>query len=143
MREHYQALIADPAKIEDILMAGAVKARALATPLMAELRQAVGLRRLAGAPTAAVPAKAARTALPTFKQYREADGRFRFKLLDADGTLLLQSRPYGAPRDAAQAMGALQQPGTDLATLLADCAEGPGDRAAIAAALQALAAAKA
>ncbi|KQM76008.1 tryptophan--tRNA ligase [Xylophilus sp. Leaf220] len=143
MREHYQALIADPAKIEDILMAGAVKARALATPLMAELRQAVGLRRLAGAPTAAAPAKAARTALPTFKQYREADGRFRFKLLDADGMLLLQSRAYAAPRDAAQAMGALQQPGTDLAALLADCAEGPGDRAAIAAALQALAAAKA
>ncbi|MFE8645525.1 tryptophan--tRNA ligase [Sphingomonas sp. NCPPB 2930] len=143
MREHYQSLIADPAKIEDILMAGAAKARALATPLMAELRQAVGLRRLAGAPAAATPAKATRAALPTFKQYREADGRFRFKLLDADGTLLLQSRAYAAPRDAAQAITALQQPGADLAALLADGAEGLADREAITAALRSLAAAKA
>ncbi len=143
MREHYQSLIADPAKIEDILMAGAVKARALATPLMAELRQAVGLRRLAGVPAAAAPAKATRAALPAFKQYREADGRFRFKLLDADGTLLLQSRAYAAPRDAAQAIAALQQPGADLAALLADGAEGPADSGAITAALRSLAAAKA
>ena len=143
MRDLYQSLIADPARIEDILMAGAVKARALATPLMAELRQAVGLRRLAGANTAAAPAKAARAALPTFKQYREADGQFRFKLIDADGTLLLQSRAYAAPRDAAQAIGALQQPGADLAALLGGCAEGAVDSAPVTAALQALAAAKA
>ncbi|MCS4509437.1 tryptophan--tRNA ligase [Xylophilus ampelinus] len=143
MRAHYQSLIADPAKIEDILIAGAVKARALATPLMAELRQAVGLRRLAGAPVAAPPPRPPRTALPTFKQYREADGRFRFKLLGADGTLRLQSRAYAAPRDAAQAIDALQQPGADLAARLADCAEGPTDTEAVAAALQALAAAKA
>ena len=46
MRERYKELIAQPALIEEILQAGAQKARKLATPLMQELRQAVGLRSL-------------------------------------------------------------------------------------------------
>jgi tryptophanyl-tRNA synthetase len=37
MRETYLALLADPAKIEHILLAGAAKARALATPFMGTL----------------------------------------------------------------------------------------------------------
>jgi hypothetical protein len=45
---------------------------------MAELRQAVGLRNLASVATAAKMDKA-KTALPSFKQYREDDGRFYFK----------------------------------------------------------------
>lgn len=43
-RERYQALIAKPDDIEDILLAGAAKARRIATPFIAELREAVGLR---------------------------------------------------------------------------------------------------
>lgn len=49
-RERYQRLIEQPAQIEDILQAGAHKARALATPFMRELRAAVGLRPLTLAP---------------------------------------------------------------------------------------------
>lgn len=45
-RERYQALIAKPDDIEDILLAGAAKARRIATPFIAELREAVGLRSL-------------------------------------------------------------------------------------------------
>ena len=45
-RERYEALIADPKKIEQELAAGAERARAIATPFMAELRDAVGIRRL-------------------------------------------------------------------------------------------------
>src|SRR5690606_9335074 len=45
MRERYQALMAHPERIEEILQAGGEKARKLATPFMAELRDAVGLRR--------------------------------------------------------------------------------------------------
>jgi tryptophanyl-tRNA synthetase len=45
-RERYEALIADPKKIEQELEAGAERARAIATPFMAELRDAVGIRRL-------------------------------------------------------------------------------------------------
>ena len=43
-RERYHALIARPADLEDILLAGAAKARKIATPFLGELREAVGLR---------------------------------------------------------------------------------------------------
>lgn len=114
MRERYHALMADPGRIEDILQAGARKARAEATPFMAELRRAVGLRKLDTRPAA--PAKAAKTAksaAPAFKQYREKDGLFYFKLQDADARLLLQSRGFESPRDAAQAIAALQKDGLE------------------------------
>jgi len=126
MRENYQALINDPAKIEAILKAGADKARAIATPFMASLRQAVGLRHLAQ--QVGTTQKSARVALPSFKQYREPDGQFYFKLLDASGQLLLQSVGFASPKVAGQAIADLQtrgagalaemaqwvQPGTDL-----------------------------
>jgi tryptophanyl-tRNA synthetase len=46
MRSRYQALMADPAGIEQRLQEGAARARAIASPFLAELRRAVGLRRL-------------------------------------------------------------------------------------------------
>src|SRR3546814_16634747 len=52
MRERYAQLMARPDRIEDILQAGAAKARRLSQPLMAALREAVGLR------ASAVPAQA-------------------------------------------------------------------------------------
>jgi tryptophanyl-tRNA synthetase len=45
-RERYEDLVARPADIEAILQAGAAKARAIATPVLAELRRAVGIRPL-------------------------------------------------------------------------------------------------
>src|SRR4051812_40400656 len=44
MREKYDALVGEPGEIERTLQRGAEKARALAAPLMAELKAAVGLR---------------------------------------------------------------------------------------------------
>ncbi|MEX0916393.1 MAG: tryptophan--tRNA ligase, partial [Wenzhouxiangellaceae bacterium] len=46
-RERYEALINDPAKIENELERGAERARAIATPFIDDLRHAVGIRRLA------------------------------------------------------------------------------------------------
>ena len=46
MRSRYQSLMADGRRIEEILKDGAVKARAIATPFLGELRRAAGLRRL-------------------------------------------------------------------------------------------------
>jgi tryptophanyl-tRNA synthetase len=46
MRERYDALIAKPGEIEDILHAGAARARGLATPFIRTLRYAAGLRAL-------------------------------------------------------------------------------------------------
>jgi len=119
MRARYEALVADPAGMETLLLAGAAKARQLATPFMAELRQAVGLRRLNAVAASGTPATAGRSASPpAFKQYREKDGQFYFKLVDAKGRLLLQSTGFASPRDAGKAIARLQDEGeTALAAL--------------------------
>ena len=119
MRERYKALVNDPAKIEAILQAGADKARAFATPLMRELRVAVGLRKLAAPASAPTKQKAAKAVLPSFKQYREADGQFYFKMLASDGKLLLQSLGFVAPKEAALAIASLQQRGDEALVALA------------------------
>ena len=117
LRAQYEALMADPAHIERVLLAGAEKARAISRPFIAELRHAVGLRRLEPARQPAA-AKAARAARPSFKQYRERDGSFRFKFLDAQGQLLLQSQGFGTPQEAGRAIALLQeQRGEALNTL--------------------------
>ena len=140
MRAQYEELIHNPARIEQTLLAGAERARALATPFIRELRSAVGLRSLVQASTAAKPAKAAKASLPAFKQYREADGRFYFKLVAADGRLLLQSTGFDAPKEAGQAIAQLQKDSAALPTLAPRLAPVDGVNAAeVTAALQALA----
>jgi tryptophanyl-tRNA synthetase len=140
LRARYEALMNDPAEIERILLIGAEKARKLARPFMAELRHAVGLRNLA-AGSGKGGVRKAKVAKPSFKQYRERDGLFYFKLLDAHGTALLQSRGFASPQEAGRAIAALQQQrGAALATL-ADQLEpaGPEELRAANEALEALA----
>jgi tryptophanyl-tRNA synthetase len=107
MRDRYDHLMSHPAELEAVLQAGAAKARTRATPLMAELRQAVGLRNLA-VQVGGKKAKPAKSGLPSFKQYREADGRFYFKLVDAQGGLLLQSKGFASPKEAGQLIAKLR-----------------------------------
>jgi tryptophanyl-tRNA synthetase len=111
MREKYQALIANPAELDRILLAGADKARQLATPFIRELRHAVGLRPLAQASSPKTAVKADKPALSTFKQYREKDGLFYFKLVSPQGDVLLQSTGFSSPREAGQRIAQLQQQG--------------------------------
>jgi tryptophanyl-tRNA synthetase len=110
MRERHEALIRNPAELERILAAGAAKARALATPFMAELRHAVGLRNLA-ATAGKTRSKAAKAAVPSFKQYRERDGKHYFKLVDAAGRLLAESAAFDSPQDAGRMVAQLRQGG--------------------------------
>jgi tryptophanyl-tRNA synthetase len=121
LREHYQALIGNPAQMDAILLSGADKARQLATPFMRELRHAVGLRALSSG-KATPEVKMAKSAMPSFKQYREKDGQFYFKLLDAQGQLLLQSRGFVSPKQVGQTIALLQTEGAaclnDLAQVL-------------------------
>lgn len=125
MREHYESLIAHPARIEETLMEGARKARAIAAPFLAQLREAVGLRRMVGvAVTYAETATKAKVALPVFKQYREADGRFFFKLLAGDGRLLLQSEGFASGKEAGQWVARLKREG---GAALADLPASRGD----------------
>lgn len=110
MRARYDALMANPAELEAILQAGAAKARAIAGPFLKTLREAVGLRPYTAA-AAATATRAEKAALPVFKQYREADGKFYFKLLSADGALLLQSQGFEQGRDAGQWVARLKREG--------------------------------
>ena len=118
MREHYTALMAAPDKMEGILRSGADKARQLATPFTAELRRAVGLRDLRASAIPSKTSKAAKATLPVFKQYREGDGKFYFKLQEPGGRVLLQSLGFDSPKDAAGAIRLLQTRGASVLTEL-------------------------
>ncbi len=136
MREKYEALMRHPEQLEDILRAGAAKARKIATPFTVKLRHAVGLRDLRSQDTGKKEKKD-KAALPSFKQYRESDGQFYFKFVDAQGKLLLQSPGYASPKDAAQTIRTLQQEADALARLQLAAADG-ASLADVAAALQQL-----
>jgi len=125
LRERYDALMADPAQIEAILLAGAEKARALSRPFMSRLRQAVGLRSLATVAKVATAkgAKVTKSSKAGFKQYRERDGLFYFKLQDEQGSTLLQSRGFPTPQEAGRIIGALQQVPEDFVNSYADYLE--------------------
>jgi tryptophanyl-tRNA synthetase len=124
MREHYDALLANPAQLEKTLRTGADKARALATPFVSELRHAVGLRNLADGAGGKGKAKTAKASLPSFKQYREADGRHYFKLVDAGGRLLAQSAGFASPQEAGRAIAQLKQGGSSASAASLAFAEG-------------------
>ena len=111
MREKYDALMARPIEIEAALREGAIKARKLARPFIAELREAVGLRDLSQGVKVAVSAPArAEPVLASFKQYREA-GKFYFKLVDGGGRLLMASHGSDSARDVGQLIARLRASG--------------------------------
>ena len=107
MRERYEAFMADPLAIETILQDGAQKARAVATPKLAALRDALGLRSAMALPVKAAVSKAVpkQGKSPRFASFRDAEGQFRFRLFSADGEELLLSMPFADPKAA----GALQK----------------------------------
>ncbi len=119
-RECYNTLIARPADLEDILLAGAAKARKIATPFLGELREAVGLRSFRDMSSQAAgfgfgahnknfgnagfkPSKK-----PRFVSFRDDDGSFRFRLLDADGEQLLLSKSFADGKSAGMVNKRLQ-----------------------------------
>ena len=111
LRERYRELAADPAAIERMLRHGGERLRdEEARPFLAQLRSAVGLRDLAtvrGEADADGGTGAAKLAPPQFKQYREDDGRFHFKLVDGD-VLLLQGAGFESPREAGRIVALLK-----------------------------------
>ncbi|VFR18816.1 Tryptophanyl-tRNA synthetase [plant metagenome] len=109
MRARYDELIARPDRLEEILQAGAARARRIAQPMMAELRDAVGLRSLRSSAVSASAAGAKKNAKTArFVSFRDEDGQFRFRLLAADGTELLNSVAYANPKEAGQVQKRLQ-----------------------------------
>ncbi|MDQ3288240.1 MAG: tryptophan--tRNA ligase [Pseudomonadota bacterium] len=111
LRERYEALLARPAEIEAILRDGASRLRDRhATPTMARLREAVGLRDLSRSQQASIASDSRKRLPPAFKQYRGDDGRFYFKLVQGE-QVLLQSAGFDAPRDAGQRVAGLKSQG--------------------------------
>jgi len=110
-RENYHRLIERPADLEDILLAGAEKARRTATPFLGELREAVGLRSFRSAAQSTTATKKKASKGPRFVSFREDDGSFRFRLLAADGEQLLLSRNFADGKAAGVVTKQLQQGG--------------------------------
>jgi tryptophanyl-tRNA synthetase len=109
MRANYQELMSNPARIEEILQEGARKARAIATPFIKELRQAVGLRSLGAVASSDQAGKSAGKSAKTgkaarFVSFRDEAGQFRFRFLAADGTELFCSVAFADPKLAGAAM---------------------------------------
>ena len=109
MRARYEDLMARPAEIEALLRDNARRLRiAHATPLLMQVREAVGLRDLSQVQVA-VDAATTRVAKPVFKQYRDADGTFAFKLVGASGGVLLESIAHASAREAGQCIARLKE----------------------------------
>ena len=119
MRERYESLIARPAVIEEILHEGARKARAIAAPKLAELRDAIGLRAMSSvtmnAGQSRLPAKGGKS--PRFASFRDTDGSFRFRLFSSDGDELLLSKSFKDPKAAGAVQKQLKTLGGTAAML--------------------------
>jgi tryptophanyl-tRNA synthetase len=101
-RERYHALLAKPSELEDILQAGAVKARKVAAPFLQELREAMGLRSFAvqGADVSVGKKKAKKASRVV--SFRDDEG-FRFRVLNSKGEDLLLSKAFADGRAAGMA----------------------------------------
>ncbi|WP_397451436.1 tryptophan--tRNA ligase [Pseudomonas sp. NA-150] len=108
-RERYHGFMQRPADLEDILEAGAAKARRVATPFLGELREAVGLRSFRSTVQSADSGKKKATKGARFVSFREDDGSFRFRLLAADGEQLLLSSRFADGKTAGAITKQLQQ----------------------------------
>jgi len=106
-RERYHQLISKPQELEDILQAGAAKARKIATPFMAQLREAVGLRSFAQVQVAEQVNKKKAKKSSRIVSFRDEQG-FRFRVLDAQGNAVLLSVAFADGRSAGQALKVLQ-----------------------------------
>lgn len=104
-RERYAALMDAPCGIDEVLARGAERARAVAAPVLARCRDAVGLRSLASSVTASeqVPLPAVKSIAST-RSWRERDGSFRFRLISAIGTPLVESVGFGSHAEARTAL---------------------------------------
>ncbi len=125
MREKYAYYMEHPKELEDILCAGAEKARKISTPFLEELREAVGLRHfhvIGQVSKTAGSGKKKGTA--AFKQYREADGKFYFKLANSSGAILLQSKAFASGKEAGMMIAEMKKGWSEKFLQYASLADG-------------------
>jgi len=112
MRESYDRLMAKPDDVEDILQMGATRAREIATPFMAKLRQAVGIGVVS---TASKKSKRKSPKGPRLVQFRDEEGQFRFKLLSTQGQTLCTSVAFTDPKQVGVILRQLEVRHDDVA----------------------------
>lgn len=112
-RERYHAFMAQPNEMEEILQAGAVKARKVATPFLQELREAVGLRSFAVQGTDVTSSKKKAKKASRVVSFRDDEG-FRFRILSSKGDDLLLSKAFADGRGAGMASKHVQTAQDDL-----------------------------
>ena len=114
MREQYAQLMAAPQRIEEILQAGADKARKQSSAFMAQLRDAVGISRLNSVASPqegkarVSEQKKASGKRARFVSFRDETGQFRFRLLGTDGQELMLSQPFSDPKAAGVVIKQIQ-----------------------------------
>jgi len=110
-RARYADFMADPQALEQTLLAGAQRARQIATPFMAAVRAACGLRslgNLASSSAAGGTDKHPQKHPPKLSTFKDSEG-FRFKLSQADSKLvLLESIAFDDAKSCGVAMAALK-----------------------------------
>ena len=112
-RDAYQHYMSEPKQIEEILQAGAEKARILAREQMKKLRDAVGLRNLRNY-VKKIDVKPQKLEKPALQPVVFRDGTaFAFKVLDAKKAVLAEKSGFADPkaamtaaREAMQKLGA-------------------------------------
>ncbi|MBD9457376.1 tryptophan--tRNA ligase [Pseudomonas sp. PDM05] len=97
-RERYHQLMSRPSDMEDLLLIGAKKARAVAAPFLAELREAVGLRSFVNQSQVVKTVKKKTSKIARFVSFKDNDG-FKFRFLAEDGEELLISRAFKDGKD--------------------------------------------
>ncbi len=109
-RERYRHYMTNPQEVEALLLRGAERAREESRPFIARLRDAVGLRSVAKTIAAGRPVEETNAELqPELKQYREADGRFYFKLAEKSAGVLAQSIAFASGKDAGAAISRIKR----------------------------------
>lgn len=97
-RERYRELLAKPQLLEEILQAGATKARKLAKPFLEKLRESVGLKSFKQPLQQAQQMNKKLVKSARLISFREKDGQFYFRLVAANGDELLLSRGFANPK---------------------------------------------
>jgi tryptophanyl-tRNA synthetase len=105
MRERYEALIAQPASIEETLKTGAQRARTLSQPFVARLREAAGLHALGAPAGQKEKVKNVASDRPAIQPvvFRDDDQTFAYKVRDEKKAVLATQSGFADPKAAMAA----------------------------------------
>lgn len=111
MRVKYEEYMSEPDVVEQILREGVERIRPMARALVQEAKYSVGLRTFRVQVKEQKKEKKVKIGIPTLKQYRDTDGLFYFKLIDANGNLLVTAGKLPSGKDVGKLLGQFKAKG--------------------------------